>query len=205
MSEGEPEDPGGAAGADGAPTDMEGVVAGNGVDPARPEPPGRPRRRRARREVEKFEFAPPSDERVCQALEVVVAAGDGWINLLPGVNIDEEEASARPSPFAIFSNRQPPVTMCTLVPPRAARRTVEGVTVGIMHPTGRKAAERLADGGVPVPRGWRVTQDHARRGVVVKAPPGAADAEVVAWAIAAGTCLCRVEMTGQWQAVVYLP
>jgi hypothetical protein len=95
--------------------------------------------------------------------------------------------------------------MATLMPARPARRGMEGVTVGLLHPTGAKAAARLSEAGVAVPGDWRVRQDHARRGLVLLAALGASETDIIGWAIRAGTALCRREMTGQWQAVVYLP
>jgi hypothetical protein len=56
-----------------------------------------------------------------------------------------------------------------------------------------------------VPDGWRVRQDHARRGLLLQTPVAAAETEVVDWSVRAGTALCRAEMTGRWRAVVYLP
>jgi hypothetical protein len=50
-----------------------------------------------------------------------------------------------------------------------------------------------------------VRQDHARRGLVVRTAQGASATEVVGWSVRAGTVLCQEEMTGRWQAVVYLP
>ena len=58
-----------------------------------------------------------------------------------------------PGLFSVFSGRQPPVTMATIVPPRPAKRGIEGVTVGLLHPTGSKAVARLAEAGVAIPRG----------------------------------------------------
>jgi len=142
---------------------------------------------------------------VADALARLRAAGSGWINLLPG--IDEDAAGPEPAAglFAFFGNRAPPVTMATLMPPSSNRRDREGVTVGLMHPTGSKAVARLAEAGVALPEGWVVRQDHARRGLLVRTPPTVDDAEVVSWAVRAGTALCRAEMTGRWRAVVYLP
>jgi hypothetical protein len=158
-----------------------------------------------RREVEKFEFVPSSDERVAGYLKRLTEAGDGWINLLPGVHVDEQRTPNAPGVFALFTNRQPPVAMATLMPPKAAKRAFEGVTIGLLHPTGNKAVARLAEAGVNVPEGWVVRQDHARRGLLLLAPPSATATSIVEWAIRAGTALCREEMTGEWQAVVYLP
>ena len=52
-----------------------------------------------------------------------------------------------------------------------------------MHPTGGKAVARLAEAGVTVPDGWVVRQDHARRGLLLRTPVDAAEADVVAWCV----------------------
>jgi hypothetical protein len=159
-----------------------------------------------RRQTDTFEFSPPDTVRVARHLDDLIRAGQGWINLMPGFDEEEEQRTVAPSGlFGLFGNRQPPVTMCTLVPARANRSDSEGVTVGLLHPTGAKAVRRLAEAGVSLPPGWLVRQDHARRGLVARAAPGSAPVDIIAWSIRAGTALCRQEMTGQWQAVVYLP
>ena len=107
--------------------------------------------------------------------------------------------------FAIFGNRASPVTMATLIPPKAERRETEGVSVGLMHPTGGKAVARLREAGVDLPDGWVVRQDHVRRGLVLRTPPAAPEDEIVSCSVRAGEVLCLVETTGRWQAVVYLP
>jgi hypothetical protein len=159
-----------------------------------------------RREKTTFEFSPAEYDHVTGWLQKLVAAGQGWINLMPGIPEDArrpEVASA--GLFGLFGNRAAPVTMSTLMPARTDRQATEGVTVGLMHPTGAKAVARLAEAGAELPSSWLVRQDHARRGLVVRASPGALAGDIVGWSIRAGTALCREEMTGEWQAVVYLP
>jgi hypothetical protein len=159
-----------------------------------------------RRDVDKFEFTPPAFDRVTGYLHRLIEAGQGWINLLPGVELEEDEQQTMPPGlFSLFGNRQPPVTMCTLMPARPTRRAADGVTVGVMHPTGGKAVARLAEAGVAMPAGWLVRQDHPRRGLVILTCHGDSETDVIQWALRAGTALCRKEMTGEWQAVVYLP
>jgi len=159
-----------------------------------------------RRDVDTFEFTPPAFDRVTGYLHHLTEAGQGWVNLLPGVDLDEEEGQITPPGlFSLFSNRQAPVTMCTLVPARPTKRSTDGVTIGLLHPTGAKAVARLADAGVPLPPGWLVRQDHARRGLVVLTTHGTPEGDVITWALRAGATLCREGMTGRWQAVVYLP
>jgi hypothetical protein len=160
---------------------------------------------RRRRQSRTIEFRPPELTEVADALAPLRDAGSGWINLLPGV--EEEAADPRTSAglFAFFGNRAAPVSMGTVMPPPKERRAREGVTVGIMHPTGAKAIARLAESGVPLPEGWVVRQDHARRGLLVRTPPEAANADILSWSVRAGAALCRADMTGEWRAVVYLP
>ncbi len=159
----------------------------------------------SRRETRTVEFTPPEVAGVAAALANLRAAGSGWLNLMPG--IDEEVVDVEPPTglFAFFGNRTPPVTMATVMPAKRDRRQTEGMTVGLMHPTGTKAVARLAEVGVAIPEGWVVRQDHVRRGLVVRTPVQAREADVVDWCVRAGTALCRAEMTGRWRAVVYLP
>ncbi len=160
---------------------------------------------KARRQTVTLEFLPPDDGEVAAHLARVTAAGDGWINLLPGVPEDSPDLVPPTGLSALFGSRQLPVTMATLMPARADRRSDEGLTVGLMHPTGARAVARLAEAAIPLPDGWVVRQDHARRGLLLRCPVGEDGATVIDWCIRAGTELCRAEMTGRWQAVVYLP
>ena len=159
------------------------------------------------REKETFEFTPPDVSRVAAFLQTLCDAGGGWVNLLPGVVVDEDinPATESPSFFGLFGAKQPPVTMSTLMPPKPTRAAYDGVTLGLMHPAGGKAVRQLAALGVDVPTGWVVRQDHTRRDIVIRTAKGATPEEVVQWSVRAGAALCREEMTGRWQAVVYLP
>ncbi len=158
------------------------------------------------REKETFEFTPPDVDRLVGFLTVLTAAGAGWINLMPGVRVEEDQrASVNAGVFALFGNRQAPVTMCTLMPASPKKAAHDGVTIGLLHPTGNKVIARLAESGIALPDGWVVKQDHNRRGLVVRARHGATESDIIDWSLASGAALCREEMTGRWQAVVYLP
>jgi hypothetical protein len=158
-----------------------------------------------RRKTRTIEFRLPDVEPVAVALSMLGEVGDGWVNLLPGVAEDEADVNPPTGLFSFFGTRQPPVTMATVMPPKAGRAASEGMSVGIMHPTGPKAIARLAEAGITVPDGWVVRQDHARRGLVLRTAVEAPPAEVITWCVRAGTELCRADMTGEWRAVVYLP
>jgi hypothetical protein len=157
------------------------------------------------RQTKTIEFTPPEVTVVADALRMLRAASSGWVNLLPGIDEEASDMHPRAGLFAFFGNQAAPVTMTTVMPPKRDRRDTEGLTVGIMHPTGGKAVARLAEAGVHVPAGWLVRQDHARRGLLLRTPVVVNEDDVVAWSVQAGTALCLAEMTGRWQAVVYLP
>jgi hypothetical protein len=161
----------------------------------------------ARRDRETVEFADPDGiERVVPFMDRLSAAHDGWINLMPGVpEHDGGRPPVRTGISAIFGTALPDVTMCTWFPAPAQGRGVDEETLGILHPTGRFAARRLAGLEAPVPEGWRVTQDNARRGLLLKIPAGTPHQAIAEWAVLAGTVLCLEEMTGMWRAVVYFP
>lgn len=148
---------------------------------------------------------PPDKGAVADALATARATGSGWVNLLPGIPENAVDPDPPSGLFAFFGNRAQPVTMATIMPPKKERRASAGLSVGIMHPTGAKAVVRLASFGVPLPEGWLVRQDHPRRGIVLETPVDVAESDVIAWCISAGTALCRVDMTGEWRAVVYEP
>jgi hypothetical protein len=157
------------------------------------------------RETREIEFSPADTTPVVNEMALLAGAGDGWINLLPGV--PEDEQPPPPSLLGSILGAAPsPVTMCTWMPPGHGRkRGVEEVTIGIMHPRGRHAVAQLAEMGIALPEGWRVRQDHARRGLIVLAPQDTAHAQVLDWTLAAGAALALTSLTGSWQARVFLP
>ncbi len=158
-----------------------------------------------RRQTKTIEFTPPDEDAVAGMLAMLRVAGGGWINLMPGIDEEASDVHPRAGLFAFFGNNAAPVTMTTLMPPKKERSATEGLTIGMMHPTGGKAVARLAEAGVTVPDGWVVRQDHARRGLLLGTPVNVTEADVIAWSVRAGTALCRAEMTGRWRAVIYLP
>lgn len=157
-----------------------------------------------RRLVQHLEFSGGDRGGALDAMRRLSAARDGWINFLPGV--PEEEVDEPPAGLfnALFGTAQPPVSMCTWLPASTARRHGEE-TVGVMHARGRFALRQLSSMGVPLPPGWRVRQDHGKRGLIVHPPAGAPHDAVLDWLLCAGAALAMMPLTGTWQARVYLP
>lgn len=156
--------------------------------------------------MEQIEFDPGKPGEVVARMDQLARAGDGWINLLPGVEEGDAGEPRQVSVFsALFGSAQAPVTMTTWMPPKGGRGGAPEVNLGIMHPKGRRAVAQLADEGVHVPAGWRVRQDHPRRGLILLVPVSVPHKVVLEWAIRAGGALTAIDMTGSWQARVYLP
>jgi hypothetical protein len=132
----------------------------------------------------------------------VVANGTGWINVQPV--IEEEHEPPPPGPFAFLGGSTHHVPTITWMPgKRAANGTVKPTTVGLQHASGPRVAWRLRDLDCPLPEGWRVTQDHPRRGLVALVPADSDNREVIDWLLRAATLVCGVPATGRWTASVH--
>lgn len=155
------------------------------------------------RPVEDIEFDPRRADAIVVHMDHLADAGDGWMNLLPGVPEEDAEPPARGVFSVFFGSASPPVSMCTWTPARKDRSD-SFETVGILHPRGRNVVRQLAELDVALPQGWRVRQDSPSRGLVVGVPP-CPHAETLDWMIRAGSALSKVPLTGVWKARVYLP
>jgi hypothetical protein len=145
-------------------------------------------------------FTPPDWQEVIAAMHELAEVRGGWINLQPDLD-DEVRAMPGPGLLGLLGARGPLAPLCTWHPGEGGRRPTPP-SVGIQHATGTRAAARLVDAGRGVPDGWRVTQDHPRRGLVVVTPPGERNDDVLRWLIAAGEALCP-EPVDAWMAWVH--
>ena len=129
-------------------------------------------------------------------------AGAGWLNLQPAV--DPDDVPPAPSGlFAVFGGRGPEVPLCTWVAGERRKGRQGRPSVGIQHASGVKAAARLAEAGVAVPEGWRVVQDHPKRGLAVEIPVDAPHADVLRWLLRAGDALARIPLPDRWRVAVH--
>ncbi|HZT67494.1 MAG TPA: hypothetical protein VFA11_17030 [Acidimicrobiales bacterium] len=152
--------------------------------------------------TETLEFWPDRPQALVERMGEMAVTGDGWINLTPHVG-DEDPELPGDGLFGAFSARGPAVPLCTWVPARRRRERRGRQSLGVQHATGTRAAARLAGAGHPVPEGWRVTQDHPRRGLVVEVHADEPPERVLSWLIGAGEALCLPTPTGQWRAALY--
>ena len=125
-----------------------------------------------------------------------------WVNLEPAM---DPEADPPPSSslFGIFSAVGPAVPVCTWVPGKRRGERTEPMSLGVEHGSGPRAVARLEARGVTVPAGWRVRQDHPRRGLVLEAPADQDHDSVLDWLLRAGPALSVVPLTGTWLAAVF--
>jgi hypothetical protein len=128
---------------------------------------------------------------------------DGWINLQPDVEPDEIPEPG-PAITRVFSPRGPAVPLASWVPGARRRNgTVEPLSVGLQHGGGTHALARLADGGLPLPEGWRRLSDHPRRGFVLTVPDDQDPDVALAWVIDAAIRLTTFPLPDRWHAGVF--
>jgi hypothetical protein len=125
----------------------------------------------------------------------------GWLNIDPAIR--EEHVPPAPGPIGLlFTGRGPWVPRATWVPARFGRRP-DPMSIGILHGSGPKAAERLVEKGVEIPDRWRVTSDHPKRGVVLWVPVEEVNATIADWICAAVQALTIVPLLPEWRVAVY--
>ena len=155
----------------------------------------------ARTTIDYVEFVPERADAIAEVM-AELADGSGWLTLDPG--IDERITPPTQSAFGrLVSGRGPAVPRANWVPAEIRGRRREPVSVGILHATGAKAAERLGEKDVPVPERWRVAADHSKRGLVLWVPIDVPHAEVLSWTLEASVALTRVPLTGGWRAAIH--
>lgn len=147
-------------------------------------------------------FGAEDDPELLATMASIQARGSGWINIEPV--IEEENLPPEPGPFAFLGGSTHKVPVVTWMPAtRQMNKEPKPTTVGLQHASGPRVRSRLREFGIPVPDGWRVTQDHPRRGLVAEVPADADNQAVLGWLLRAAAALCLVPSTGSWEAAVH--
>jgi hypothetical protein len=155
------------------------------------------------RAPESIEFQPEAAAEVLARMDLVAGGRGGWINFHPRID-EDTEVPPESSLFGIFSASGPAVPICTWMPGKWRGERREPVSIGVQHATGPRAVARLGSAGVEVPTGWRVRQDHPRRGLVIMVPAEQDHDSTLSWLLRAGTALSAVPLTGLWRAAVFI-
>ncbi|MHB8671755.1 MAG: hypothetical protein ACYDAD_14545 [Acidimicrobiales bacterium] len=153
--------------------------------------------------IEILHFTRDTGDEVLSTMERLAEGHSGWINFRPEVPEDQEVR--REGAFGFLSGIGPVVPLCTWFAGEARRKGFEPPAVGIQHGTGPRAIVRLVAMGAKVPTGWLISQDHPRRGLVLRLPADEPADRVLEWLLRAGDVLCPIPMTGRWTAEVFGP
>ncbi len=157
-----------------------------------------------RRRTELFEFTAEDPKDVVGHMDRLADVRDGWINLHPEVRPEDEPP--RPSGFSLLvAGVSHDVPVATWVPGKQVRDGLRLDSIGVQHAAGARVLTRLSSAGVGLPEGWRVVQDHPRRGLIVAPAPGTSHRAMLDWLLEAASVLSSVRLTGEWHAEVYLP
>lgn len=163
-----------------------------------------PRVARKLRHVEQVNFNADDPAQIVAFMTRLTAAEDGWINLIPRIN-EQDERPTSLGFLTLLSGGSIGVTMATWVPGSRNRRGMDKPSLGITHAAGHRVFAELRALDVPIPATWFVEQDHPRRGLVLRVPPDESLGEVLAWALSAVGALGSGGSVTRWRADVYLP
>ena len=154
---------------------------------------------------DRIEFPATAPGPVAAALAGLVDEGGGWLNLFPEVSEGDVDRVTPSAVGLLFRAAGPPIPQATVIAPTRGRRGGKPGEVGLTHGVGTKVLPGLATAGIGLPDGWRMVQDHVRRGVVVRIEGDFDPATVVDWSLRAASALCPVPLTGGWLAEVHHP
>ena len=153
-----------------------------------------------------IEFTPDDIDAVVQGVAGMIERGAGWMNIEPIVGevaMDEIRRSAPPAMVRVFSGRGGKIPYGTFVP--GDHRKDKLGQVGLEHSAGPRGLQQLRDAGVVLPAGWRMRQDHGKRGIVCDVPRDESPTVIVRWILDASLQLCEIDLTGWWTAVINVP
>lgn len=154
-------------------------------------------------EPELITFTTGDTAAIVDRMATLAERRDGWINLHPWVDDDDELPTVAAGLIAWLRARGPTVPEATFVPGEVRRRRTDPHSIGIQHPSGPKARQSLAGKGIEIPEGWRVRSDHPRRGLVVELPDDVDVGDVLAWLLRASNALSGTPLGDRWVAAVY--
>tara|TARA_B100000700_G_C14791800_1_gene736242 strand:- start:35 stop:511 length:477 start_codon:yes stop_codon:yes gene_type:complete len=123
-----------------------------------------------------------------------------WVNIEPSVKEDQVHSSS--VFWKMFSSRGPIIPKFTWVPSYERKQQIIPTQIGITHPVGTKAVQRLREFEVKIPSEWTVEQDHPKRGIVLSLPSYYSDEEVINLAVGSLRVLSPFDFYGKFLASV---
>jgi hypothetical protein len=152
---------------------------------------------------EQIEFTVTAPDAAAEVIGELVDARAGWVNLFPEVDEDEAAAVTPSAVASLFRAPGPPIPQATFIAPTEGRRGRKPAQLGLTHGVGTPVVRRLASEGLALPEGWKVVQDHVRRGLVVRLDDPPDVDRALTWTLRAGALLCPINTTGGWLAEVH--
>ena len=103
----------------------------------------------------------------------------------------------------LFNKPAPLIPLPTSTAPNILRHGIAPSELGIMHGQGSRVVEKMVGTTGQIPTGWRVVQDHPKRGLVVVADPLATPIDVARWLLDALGTLCIPPRTDRFNVLLY--
>ena len=153
--------------------------------------------------TESIEFVPADPSAVVAVMDQLASAHHGWVNFLPEVR-PEDEPPPHTGLTLLLAGPVHDVPLCTWVAGALTHRGAQPDSVGVQHAAGTRVLARLTAAGLGLGAGWRLVQDHPRRGLVVAPASDADRSDVLRWLLSVGELLSTVPLTGHWKAEAHL-
>ena len=112
-------------------------------------------------------------------IDHVLNSPGSWCNFV-FEPIEDDDIPDESALFGFLAARGPANPLATIMAARPGKRP-KPAEIGIQHRAGTKAAAQLRDANLLLPEGATVSQDHPRRGLVVRWPENAETATLIAW------------------------
>tara|TARA_B100000686_G_C16193368_1_gene666953 strand:- start:145 stop:624 length:480 start_codon:yes stop_codon:yes gene_type:complete len=104
-----------------------------------------------------------------------------WVNIEP--DVDKRDIHTGSIFWKAFSSRGPVIPRFTWVSATTSRGSFVPAQIGLTHPTGNVALERLKNFDALIPKEWGLQQDHPKRGLVFQLPKKYDVDEVIGFAL----------------------
>jgi hypothetical protein len=127
-----------------------------------------------------------------------VASGNGWCNVIPGV--DEDAKDLTMNGFGLWVSKGVTVASLVSAPPRQG--VAQPSSLGLLHTRGRLGRERIAT--LLAGANFRVRQDHNQRGLLLDVEPDTPATIVLNVMCSLTADLCDYELTGSWRMDLFV-
>ena len=149
-----------------------------------------------------FRFSAHNFDEIIMVLQANhhVSQQNFWLHIEPFVEDGQVHTSS--IFWRMFSSRGPIVPKFTWVPSYERKEQLMPAQIGITHPVGTQAVNRLKDFGIEIPENWLLHQDPPKRGIDITLPEVYSQDDVVNFAVRSLEVLSPFEFDGSYMASV---